>query len=296
MSDHNPITEIKKLGIPVNSYIVAAQAAGDFRRSCDAIKYNEFIAKITGDPIPTYNLPMAQCVFGYLVQEHVRNELQSLNRNSSEIWDLAVERGAKLVKDQPWIWAEEQNEDTETSKITNREEALRIMKALPEGTPRAEIVKLLAERLEVTQTTAQSYIREAVKSEEVVVAAAPKVEKINKKEVAVEVVKANIDMAKKELIALLANKLSTTAAGAQTYYYSAIKQLEIAPPTKTKRTNTKALVSTLFDANPNISKLEFLEQAEIQFNVQVSTAQTYYYAILKDRAVTQATRSEDGHP
>lgn len=282
MSDHNPIAEIKKLGIPVHSYIVAAQAAGDFRRSCDAIKYNEFIAQITGKEIPSYNLPMAQCVFGYLVQEHVRNELQLLGRSVTDIWDLAVERGAKLVKDQPWIWAEDR-EESETSKITNREEALRIMKAMPESTPRAEVVKLIVERLEVTPTTAQSYIREAVKTEEVVIVAAPKVEKVNKKELAVDVVKANSNLTKKEIIALLAEKLNTTPAGAQTYYYSAIKQLDIALPTKTKRTNTKALVATLFDTNPNITKLEFLEQAEIQFDVQVSTAQTYYYALIKER-------------
>lgn len=283
MSDHNPIVQIQKLGIPVNSYIVAAQTAGDLRRTCDAIKYNELIAKVTGGAQPSYELPMAQSVFGYLVQEHVRNFSGTNDLKSDEIERLAIARAEKLVKESPWLWAVETDEESESSKITNREEALRIMKALPEGTDRSEIVKLIVEKLEVTAMTAQSYIREAVKTEEVVVVAAPKEAKINKKAVALEMVRDNPTLSKKEMIGLISSKLDTTPAGAQTYYYSAIKALNIAPPAATKRVNTKALVATLFDQNPNITKMEFLEQAEIQFDVQVSTAQTYYYAIIKER-------------
>ena len=283
MSDHNPIVQIQKLGIPVNSYIVAAQTAGDLRRTCDAIKYNELIAKVTGGTQPTYELPMAQSVFGYLVQEHVRNFSGTNDLRIDEVERLAIARAEKLVKESPWLWSVDTTEESETSKITNREEALRIMKALPEGTDRSEIVKLIVEKLEVTATTAQSYIRDAVKTEEVVVAAPPKEAKINKKAVALEMVRDNPTLSKKEMIQLISTKLDTTTAGAQTYYYSAIKVLNIAPPAATKKVNTKALVATLFDQNPNITKMEFLEQAEIQFDVQVSTAQTYYYAIIKDR-------------
>lgn len=286
MSDHNPIVQIQKLGIPVNSYIVAAQTAGDLRRTCDAIKYNELIAKVTGGTQTTYELPMAQSVFGYLVQEHVRNFIGTNDLKGDEIERLAITRAEKLVKDCPWLWSVDTTEESESSKITNREEALRIMKALPEGTDRAEVVKLIVERLEVTATTAQSYIRDAVKTEEVVVTAAPKEAKINKKAVALEMVRDNPTLSKKEMIALISTKLDTTPAGAQTYYYSAIKTLNIAPPATVKKVNTKALVATLFDQNPNITKMEFLEQAEIQFDVQISTAQTYYYAIIKDRQAT----------
>lgn len=284
MSDHNPIVQIQKLGIPVNSYIVAAQTAGDMRRTCDAIKYNELIAKVTGGPQTAYELPMAQSVFGYLVQEHVRNFSGTNDLKGDEIERLAITRAEKLVKNCPWLWAVDTTEESESSKITNREEAIRIMKALPEGTDRAEVVKLIVEKLEVTTTTAQSYIRDAVKTEEVVVAAVSKEPKINKKAVALEMVRDNPTLSKKELIALICSKLNTTPAGAQTYYYSAIKVLNIAPPAVAKKTNTKALVATLFDQNPNMTKMEFLEQAEVQFNVQISTAQTYYYAIVKERA------------
>lgn len=284
MSDHNPITQIQKLGIPVTSYIVAAQTAGDFRRTCDAIKYNELIAKVTGRLQPSYELPMAQSVFGYLVQEHVRNFIGTNSLNGEEIERLAISRAEKLVKDNSWLWAEDTDEESESSKITNREEAIRIMKALPEGTDRSELVKLIVEKLEVTPATAQSYIRDAVKTEEVVVTAAPKEAKINKKAVALEMVRANPTLSKKEIIALISDELDTSPAGAQTYYYSAIKVLNIAPPAATKKVNTKALVATLFDQNPNITKMEFLEQAEVQFGVQISTAQTYYYAIVKERA------------
>lgn len=285
MSDHNPIAQIQKLGIPVTSYIVAAQAAGDLRRTCDAIKYNELIAKITAAPQPTYDLPMAQCVFGYLVQEHVRNFIGTNDLKQDEIERLAVTRAQKLVKENHWLWAEA-SEESETSKITNREEAIRIMKALPPGTDRNELVKLIVERLEVTATTAQSYIREAVKTDDVVVQVAPKEAKVNKKAVALEMVKANPTLSKKEMIQKISTDLDTSLAGAQTYYYSAIKVLNIAPPKATTRVNTKALVATLFDQNPNITKMEFLTQAELQFDVQISTAQTYYYAIIKERATT----------
>lgn len=286
MSDHNPIVQIQKLGIPVNSYIVAAQTAGDLRRTCDAIKYNELIAKVTGGPKPDHELPMAQSVFGYLVQEHVRNFIGTNDLKGDEIERLAFTRAQKLVKECPWLWSVDSDEESETSKITNREEALRIMKALPAGTDRSEVVKLIVERLEVTATTAQSYIRDAVKTDDVVVAAASKEVKVNKKAAALEMVRENPTLTKKEMIQLISTKLDTTTAGAQTYYYSAIKVLGVAPPTATKKVNTKALVATLFDQNPDITKMEFLEQAEIQFNVQVSTAQTYYYAIIKDRQAT----------
>lgn len=285
MSDHNPIAQIQKLGIPVTSYIVAAQAAGDLRRTCDAIKYNELIAKITAAPQPTYDLPMAQCVFGYLVQEHVRNFIGTNDLKQDEIERLAVTRAQKLVKENHWLWAEA-SEESETSKITNREEAIRIMKALPPGTDRNELVKLIVERLEVTATTAQSYIREAVKTDDVVVLAPPKDVKVNKKAVALEMVRANPSLSKKAMIQKISTDLDTSLAGAQTYYYSAIKVLNIAPPKVAKKVNTKALVATLFDNNPNITKMEFLTQAELQFDVQISTAQTYYYAIIKERAAT----------
>lgn len=282
MSDHNPIAQIQKLGIPVDSYIVAAQTAGEFRKTCDVVKYNELIYKITGHAA-SFDLPMAQSVFGYLVQEHVRYHIHPASISDSEIEQLAVRRATKLVKDQPWIWAESSSE-SETSRITNREEALRIMRSLPEGTDRSDVIRLIVEKLDVNPTTAAGYLRDAVKKEEVKVAEAPKKPKINKKAAALEIVRDNPGKTKKELVALISSKLDTTPAGAQTYYYAAIKDLNIAPPPAAKKRNTKALVAALFDANPNITRLEFLEQAEVQFGVQVTTAQTYYYAILKERA------------
>ena len=281
MSNHNPIAQIQKLGIPVDSYIVAAQAAGEFRRTCDATKYNELITQITGHAA-TFELAMAQSVFGYLVQEHVRFHINPASISNDEIEQLAVRRAAKLVKDQPWIWAAETNE-SETARITNREEALRIMRSLPDGTPRAALIQMIVDKLDVTPATAQTYLRDAVKKEEVKVAEAPKKPKINKRVAAIAFVKEHPGKTKAELLPLLAKHLDTTDAGAQTYYYAAIKELNITPTASSKKANTKAQVATLFDQFPDITRIQFIEQAEIQFDVAASTAQTYYYAILKER-------------
>ena len=287
MTDHNPITAIQKLGIPTHSYIMAAMAAGDMRNHCDVVKYNNMITAITGSPSTIAELPQAQMLFGYLVQEHVRNFSGTNQLNKEEVEMLATRRATAFVAAEPWHWAESATEDAD-ARASNREEALLTMKMFPDGTERPIIVTAIMNSLDVSQATALGYIRAAVKEDEVeiTVTAAPK---INKKAAAFDIVKANPSLDKKTLIGMITSQLDTSPAGAQTYYYAAIKELNITPTAGTKRVNTKALVATLFDENPNITRIEFLEQAEVRYGVQVTTAQTYYYAIVADRKKAAAS-------
>lgn len=281
MTEHNPIHQIQKLGIPVNSFLSAATAAGDFRETCDVVKYNNMIAAITNNPATYDELPMAQMMFGYLVQEHVRNFAGTNQLSTSEVEALAERRASKFVIEQPWHWAEDAAEAA-NAKVSNREEAMRIMKMFPDGTDRSVVVVAIVNQLDVSTATALGYIRMAVKDDEVEMTIV-KTPKINKKAAAFELVKANPTLTKKELISMISSTLDTSPAGAQTYYYAAIKELDIKPTATTKRKNTRALVNVLFDENPDISRIEFLEQAEIRFGVQVTTAQTYFYAITAER-------------
>lgn len=287
MSDHNPIAAIQKLGLPINSYIMAAMAAGDMRNNSDAIKYNNMIALITNKPSTIEELPQAQMLFGYLVQEHVRNFSGTNQLTQEEVEMVAARRAKAFVAAEPWHWASDADL-VANERVSNREEATRIMHTFPDGIDRNIVVAAIVNKLEVSAATALGYIRAAVKDDEVEVTVAV-VPKINKKAAAFEIVKANPSLDKKTLIGMITSQLDTSPAGAQTYYYAAIKELNITPTAGTKRVNTKALVATLFDENPNITRIEFLEQAEVRYGVQVTTAQTYYYAIVADRKKAAAS-------
>lgn len=281
MTDHNPIKAIEQLSIPTHSYIAAAQAAGDFREHCDLVKYNQMITQISNTPATYQELPMAQMVFGYLVQEHVRNFRGTNQLSNDDIFILANDRASAFVKKEPWHWAEDATE-VANDKVSNKEEAIRIMQSFPEGTDRSFILDAIIDELDVSVATAMSYIRSAVKDETVAVTVAPKAPKINKKAKAIELVRENPTKDKKTLIKMICDQLDTTAAGAQTYYYAAIKELNIAPTAATKRKNTRELVATIFAENPNISRIDFIEEAERRFDVQINTAQTYYYALVAE--------------
>lgn len=279
MTEHNPIVAIQQLGIPTHSYIAAAQAAGDFRESTDLIKYNELISKITGGAGEYEELPIAQMMFGYLVQEHVRNFIGTNQLCAEEVERLAFLRASNFVKAEPWHWSTEAEVE---QKVSNREAALRLIRLFDEDTKRDVIIQAIVDKLDVTEATAAGYIRSIVKDEEIQMKVEKK-PKINKKAAALEIVRANQTLDKKTLIEMISTQLDTTAAGGQTYYYAAIKELNIQPAaTKTKR-NTKALLASILDENPTISRLEFIEAAEERFDVQVNTAQTYYYALIKER-------------
>ncbi len=277
---HNPITEIQALGIPTTSFVKAAFAASEFREAADLVRYNQLISQVIGTPYSTEELPLAQMLFGYLVQEHVRNFRAGNTLDAMEVFNLSLERAQTFIKAEPWHWAVSPEEDS--IRVSNREEAIRIMKEVPEGTPRDAIVDLIVDKLEVSTATALSYIRLAVK-EEKVEAPVRKKTKVNKKAASLEIVRANPMLDKRTLINMISTQLDTTAAGAQTYYYAAIKELNVAPTGKKARTNTKALVAQILDENPTISRLDFLEQAEVRYGVQVTTAQTYYYALIAER-------------
>ena len=277
---HNPITEIQALGIPTTSFVKAAFAASEFRESSDLVRYNQLISQIAGTTFQTDEFPLAQMLFGYLVQEHVRNFRVPVPLDSFSVFELSLRRAKEFVQREPWHWSEAPEDDN--YRISNREEAIRIMQSLPEGTSRDIVVDAIVDKLEVSAATALSYIRAAVK-EEKVEAPAPKKAKINKKAASLEIVRANPTLDKRKLIEMISTQLDTTAAGAQTYYYAAIKELNVAPTGRKSRTNTKALVAQILDENPTISRVDFLEQAEVRFGVQVTTAQTYYYALIAER-------------
>lgn len=288
MTDHNPIIQIQKLGIPTDSYIAAAVAAGDFRNSSDLVKYNSMITAITNAPSSIPELPLAQMYFGYLIQEHVRNFSGTNQLNKEEVERLAISRAEKFVLEQPWHWAEDAAEAA-NDKVSNREEAMRIMRMFPDGTERSSIIAAIVNQLEVSEATAMGYLRTALKDEAVEITV-NKTPKINKKAAALELVRANPHLDKKTLVGMISKQFDTSPAGAQTYYYAAIKELKITPTAAPKRVNTKALVATILDENPNISRLDFLEQAEVRFGVQVTTAQTYYYALIAERKKNAETK------
>lgn len=279
MNEHNPIIAIQKLGIPTHSYIAAAVAAGDLRQSTDLTKYNEMITLITNDGANYTELPIAQMVFGYLVQEHVRNFAGTNQLNKDEVERLAVNRATEFVQREPWHWSTE--EDPE-QRVSNKEIAVRLMKLFDEDTERSVIIQAIVDRLDVSEATAASYIRSAVKEDVVQVKTEAK-PKINKKAAALEIVRANPTLDKKTLINMISTQLDTTPAGAQTYYYASIKELKIEPSAPTTKRNTKSILAELFNENPAITRQEFIAAAGTKFNVQANTAQSYYYALIKER-------------
>ena len=283
---HSPISVLQKLRIPTNSYIAAAQAAGSFRSECDVTKYNQLISQIVGDTVIFDEFPMAQMTFGYLVQELVRSHVAQTFTDIGPIKELAVEKAKKIVAEQPWHWPVDSG-----SKVDRLEEIRRFVSTFKEDTAKELLIEKIVEGFEVTRATAQSYIRQLEKGDDApeavkVQAAEPKV-KINKGVEAAKLVQEHFDGTNKAaLIAMISEQLSTTRGGAQTFFYAAVKNLDLSVKKQNpvQQSSTQERLKGILADDPTIDKNGFLVKAE-ELGIKRSTAQTYYYSLTSNMGV-----------
>lgn len=288
----SPISTLQKLGIPTNSYIAAAQAAGAMRGNCDQAKYDELIEQITGEPFQSGSYPLAQMLFGYLVQEIVRFDLQDRVLDMDLLFDIANEKAVEFVATQPWHWPDE----LANGKVCRLDEVRRFIDAF--ANPDREIlIGRLSEDFEVTKATAQGWIRQINAEdnlEEYVGEAAPAPKKtepkirINKGDEAIKIVERMYTGDNKPaVISAIASELNTTPGGAQTFFYAAIKklQLSVAKPEKGEaKETTQDRLKAIIEGNPAIDRKGFIEKAG-ELGVKATTAQTYYYALTASMGV-----------
>lgn len=290
---HPSISTLQKLGIPTHSYVAAAQAAGAMRVSCDYERYCDLITKINGDDDhykPT-TFPMAQMLFGYLVQEVVRMHLapgENLDYHLPIAFDMAREKASNFVDTQPWHWPESNNGD---GKVTRLDEVRRYV-AMFDGISKDVIVNKLCEDFEVTKPTALGWLRslaaEEDETDEPKEKAAPKAKVANKGTKAIDIVKEKYTGANKaEVIDFIAAELETTRGGAQTFFYAAVKKLDMSttkPIASEAKETTQDKLRTIIEAEPAITRKGFIEKAA-EFGVKATTAQTYYYALTASMGV-----------
>lgn len=288
----SPISTIRKLGIPTHSYIAAAQAAGAMRASCDFEKYKTLITKINGDDnhyMPE-TFPMAQMFFGYIVQEVVRAHVEgkNLDFHLPIAFDIALEKAVEFVDAQPWHWPESNNGD---GKVTRLDEVRRYV-AMFEGISKDVIINKLCDDFEVTKPTALGWLRllaaEEEDTDEQQAEPRLKVKVANKGAKAVDIVKEKYTGANKaEVIDFIAVELETTRGGAQTFFYAAVKKLELTT-VKTivadARETTQDKLRVIIEADPTITRKGFIDKAA-EFGVKATTAQTYYYALTASMGV-----------
>lgn len=280
----SPISILQQIGIPIHSYVAAAQAAGAMRASCDFERYCDLITKINGnaDHFKPTTFPMAQMLFGYLVQEVVRAHLvgENLELYLPIAFDVAREKATAFVDTQPWHWPESNNGD---GKVTRLDEVRRYV-AMFDGISKDVIISRLCDDFEVTKPTALSWLR-LLAGEEDQTEVKPRLEKVkivNKSDKAVDIVRELFDGSNKnDVINHIIKKLATTHGGAQTFFYAAIKKLNLSPAKSTAQVAKQSTQDTLrliLEANPEITRKDFISKAE-EVGVKPTTAQTYYYAL-----------------
>ena len=274
----SPISTLQKLGIPTHSYVVAAQAAGSKRFTCDQRKYEEMIAQLLGESYETASLPQAQMLFGYLVQEIVRFDLQDKQLDMDVLFQIANERACEFVATQSWHWSAEVNEDSKLDEV-------RRFLDIFDAADNESILDRLAADFEVSKAVAQGWLKQLKASpeqaNEPAAAQEPKV-RVNKGAEAIKIVERMYDGNNKaDTIKAIADELRTTAGGAQTFFYAAIKklQLSIAKPDQAEsKATTQERLKAIIEANPEIERKAFIEKAG-EIGVKATTAQTYYYAL-----------------
>lgn len=288
----SPISTLQKLGIPTHSYIVAAQAAGAMRFSCDQAKYEQMIAQILGDPFETASLPQAQMLFGYLVQEIVRFNLQDKVLDLDLLFDIANEKACEFVATQPWHWSSDTNEESRLEDVRH------FLDVFDSADPET-MVDRVADEFEVTKAVAQSWIKRLKAAGEATQAEVPKEPKarINKGAEAIKIVERIYNGSNKpEVIKAIAEELATTAGGAQTFFYAAIKklQLSVAKPEQTEaKATTQDRLKGIIEAEPTIDRKTFIEKAG-EIGVKATTAQTYYYALTASLGVERQGTGQRG--
>lgn len=289
----SPISTLQKLGIPTHSYIVAAQAAGAMRFSCDQAKYEQMIAQILGDHFETASLPQAQMLFGYLVQEIVRFDLQDKVLDLDILFDLANERACEFVATQPWHWSSDTNDEGRLQDVR------RFLDVFENADPET-MVDRIADEFEVTKAIAQGWLKQLKAAGSVEVSDAPKAElkvRVNKGAEAIKIVERIYNGSNKpEVIKAIAEELATTPGGAQTFFYAAIKklQLSVAKPEQTEaKATTQERLKAIIEAEPTIDRKAFIEKAG-EIGVKPTTAQTYYYALTASLGVERQGTGQRG--
>lgn len=287
-----PISTLQKLGIPTHSYVAAAQAAGAMRVSCDFEKYCDLITKINGDDdhYKPETFPMAQMFFGYIVQEVVRAHIEgkNLDWHLPIAFDIALEKAVEFVNAQPWHWPESNNGD---GKVTRLDEVRRYV-AMFDGISKDVLANKLCDDFEVTKPTALGWLRllaaEEEETDEPKEKAVPKAKVANKGAKAIDIVKEKYTGANKaEVIDFIAAELETTRGGAQTFFYAAVKKLDMTtakPVASDAKETTQDKLRTIIEAEPAITRKGFIEKAA-EFGVKATTAQTYYYALTASMGV-----------
>lgn len=297
----SPISTLQKLGIPTNSYIAAAQAAGAMRGSCDQAKYDELIGQITGEPFQSGSYPLAQMLFGYLVQEIVRLDLQDQILDMDLIFDAANEKAVEFVATQPWHWPD----DLADGRVCRLDEVRRFID-LFENPSREVLIERLSQDFEVTKATVQGWLRQIdaednfqeYEAEDTPAPkkAEPKI-RINKGNEAIKIVERIYDGNNKAaVIDAIASELSTTRGGAQTFFYAAVKklQLSVVKPEKAEaKETTQDRLKAIIENEPTIDRKGFIEKAG-ELGVKATTAQTYYYALTASMGVERQGTGQRG--
>lgn len=288
----SPISTLQKLGIPTHSYVMAAQAAGAMRFSCDQTKYEQLIAEILGNHFETASFPQAQMLFGYLVQEIVRFDLQDKVLDLDVIFDIANERACEFVANHPWHWSAEIGAESQL------EDVRRFLDIFDNVDPEV-LVDRIADEFEVAKSVAQTWLKQLKAAGEVqqpMISKEPKI-RINKGDEAVKIVERIYNGTNKsDVIKAIADELSTTPGGAQTFFYAAIKklQLTIAKPEQTQsKATTQELLRAIIEAEPTIERKAFIEKAS-EIGVKATTAQTYYYALTASLGVERQGTGQRG--
>lgn len=278
----SPTAILQKLHIPTHSYVAAAQAAGSLRTEFDAHKYSQAISELMGMNIVIEDLPKAQMTFGYLVQELVRS-LNTSPKPMAELFDLALEKANVIIEREPWHW-----QTKEAAKLTRIEEVKRYV-CVFRDLPRADLIDRLASDFEITKATANMYLRQLEKEDEVEQTASEPVAKkpkINKGAEATKLVQEHFNGSnKEELLKMIESKLETSRGGAQTFFYAALRQLNLSTAKQTgSKQTTQDKLKAILTANPSLSKDQFASEAE-KIGVKATTAQTYYYALTSELGI-----------
>ncbi|MNE22205.1 hypothetical protein D3C80_1154020 [compost metagenome] len=263
------------------------------RFSCDQTKYEQMIAQILGDHFETASLPQAQMLFGYLVQEIVRFDLQDKVLDLDLIFDIANEKACEFVATQPWHWS---SDDNEAGRL---EDVRRFLDVFDSADPESMVDRVAVE-FEVTKSVAQGWMKQLKAAGEVALVEAPKAEpkvRINKGAEAIKIVERIYNGSNKpEVIKAIAEELATTAGGAQTFFYAAIKklQLSVAKPEQTEaKATTQDRLKAIIEAEPTIDRKAFIEKAG-EIGVKATTAQTYYYALTASLGVERQGTGQRG--
>lgn len=274
---------LSRLDIPTKSFIMAAQAAMSYRDRYDLHNYNEVLSEFTGNIVAHEELPIAQMTFGYFVQELVRS-LNGEPKSIDDLYVIASDKAKQFVEREPWHWQCREN----NVRILRLEEIKRYA-VMFEGVNRDALIERVAADFEITKATAATYLRQLDKVDEDT-ETAPKAEKkpkINKGAEAAKLMAEHFTGSNKEqMLEMISKQLDTSRGGAQTFFYAAIKtlNLKVDKGRASGELSTQDKLKPILEADPSIDKASFIEAAE-KLGIKRTTAQTYYYSLTSNMGV-----------